>query len=177
MKVFAKCRESLQNFCDRSTKQKLQILFVLLISFVLVWIINHFPELAWFLLAVTLLILMMIVWSFAGVVVFKPLFLVSAELSLLIFLAQSYCEVPKVTPTSDEALKSLLLFGLLYIAALFLRSMTKELKTKLTTLREIDKSTQPVFVVFIFVIFVTIFLIQLYQVIVPIIFNLCIYKR
>ncbi len=64
----------------------------------------------------------------AGFVVIKSLLHVAAGLSLLIFLAQSYCAVPSYTLRGDTALKGLLIVGLAYIAVDFVKILYKSLR-------------------------------------------------
>lgn len=128
------------------------------------------------LLIITLSILSLITWFMAGVAVFRSLFLVGASLSLLIFLAQSYCGVSGTVQSANDALKSLLGFGLLYIGFLFLGSLYKELNQSLRHLEDVYNGKKPWVIVILLALFIGLFMWQLYQVINPIISNLCIYK-
>ncbi|MBI5400648.1 MAG: hypothetical protein HZB12_00825 [Candidatus Yonathbacteria bacterium] len=105
----------------------------------------------------------------------KSLFLVGASLSLIIFLAQSYCEVPNLTQSGNDALKTLIAFGFIYIGFDFFKSLYKEVRSRLKTLKEINDGKNPWIFLFPFALFLGIFLWQLYQVINPIMVNLCIY--
>lgn len=125
---------------------------------------------------IVLSILSLITWFMAGVAVFRSLFLVGASLTLLIFLAQSYCGVPNTTQSASDALKSLFGFGLLYIGFIFLRSLYNELSKSLKHLEDVYNGKKPWIIVVLFASFTGLFMWQLYQVISPIIFNLCIYK-
>lgn len=86
-------------------------------------------------------ILLLVTLIMAGHAVIKSLFLVGASLSLVIYLAQTYCEVPVSSRTgaSDEALKFVLIFSLAYIGFDFLRVLIKETKERSKTLKEIKK--------------------------------------
>lgn len=113
----------------------------------------------------------------AGRSVFKSLFLVSAELSLMIFLAQSYCALPGVARTANAAMQFLLECSLFYIAFVFLQSLYVEWSKILETFKDINDNKKPWVVIILFFTFVTFFVWQLYQVMKPLITNLCIYKH
>ena len=121
-------------------------------------------------------ILCMIIWGLAGLAVFRSLFVVSASLSLIIFLAQSYCQSPAYLHTADNSLKSLLGFGILYVGFIFFRSLYKELKESLNKFKDANSGKRSWFVVVLFALFVALFLVQLYQVINPILMGLCVYQ-
>jgi len=131
---------------------------------------------------VIFLIIMFITWLMAGLAVIKSLFVVSASLSLLIFLAQSYCALPTNEHTANSSLESLIWFGLIYIVYLFLKSLygdvidNKKSKMNLSIFKEINKGKYPWMPLTLYAIFMGIFLWQLYQVVDPIISNFCIYK-
>lgn len=76
----------------------------------------------------TLLLLCVLLSVFmfvAGFAVLKCLFLFAGELSLLIFLAQSYCDVPNRSVASEEALKNLLILDLSLLGLIFIAYYTK----------------------------------------------------
>jgi len=112
-----------------------------------------------------------------GFAVMKALVHVSAGLSLIIFLGQSYCSVPKQTENGDTALKFLIVIGLIYLIVDFIKIFYKgiseydEIFTKIK--REYFwKTILALF--FLFIIFL--FLWAIYQAINPIISSLCIYS-
>ena len=80
---------------------------------------------AWIVIGALLIVSIALIAILAGFVVVKSLFLIAAELSLLIFLAQSYCDVPTTlrSAVSDDALRSLILLGLIYIAVAFVQEL------------------------------------------------------
>src|SRR5271167_4867171 len=78
---------------------------------------------AWIVVGALLTISIALIAILAGFVVVKSLFLIAAELSLLIYLAQSYCEAPVRTALGDDALRSLILLGLIYIGVAFVQGL------------------------------------------------------
>jgi len=127
-------------------------------------------------LILVLSILFLITWVLAGMIILKSLFLVSGELSLMIFLAQSYCDVKNRTQASDGALISLFGFGLLYIGLLFIRSLYKGLIGGLKTFEKRNDGNKSWPIVILFGLSIGLFLWQLYEVINPIVHNLCVYN-
>lgn len=128
------------------------------------------------LLIIELIILVTAAWALAGHAVMKSLFLVGASLSLIVFLAQSYCAAPHLTQAGNEALKSLLGFSLLYLGFDFFRSLYKEVTAHSKKLKEANDGKNPWIFLIPFALFVGIFVWQLYQVMFPILNSLCIYK-
>jgi hypothetical protein len=125
---------------------------------------------AWF----ALILLIMVI---AGFTVLKTLFLFAAELSLLIFLAQSFCSVTQRSIASNEAMQNLLIVGILYIIFMFFRSLWKTLKDYYKKVENEKWSIEKIFTVSLFLIFSGWFLWEIYLVISPIIRNLCIYNQ
>jgi len=127
------------------------------------------------LLVVELILIALIAYGLAAHAVIKSLFFVGAGLSLMIYLAETYCELPVSSRTGDDALKTLLGIGLIYIAVDFLCYLYKEVTARSKTLKEVD-GKRPWFVLVPFAMFTGLFLWQIYQVMNPIVLNLCIYK-
>jgi len=120
-------------------------------------------------------IIVLMFMALSGFMVFKALFLVAAELSLLIFLSQSYCSIDNRQVSGDEALRSLLIVGIVYVIISFFYSLYKSIKDYKNKegksfVREIGLG------VVIFFGFIALFIWQIYLVVNPIISNLCIYK-
>ena len=128
----------------------------------------------WSTLVVIFLLILVTIWMFAALATVKSLFVVAAELSLLIFLAQSYCAVPNRTAASNEALKALLIIGLIYIAATFLRSLFKTLKENYKVMEKDKWSWEKIFTVSFYLIFTAMFIWEICLVITPIVQNLCV---
>lgn len=127
-------------------------------------------------LLIELVVLALVAWAFAGHAVMKSLFLVGASLSLIIFLAQSYCNVPNPTQSGNDALRSLLGFSIIYLGFDFFRSLYKEVTTHTKRMKEANRGKNPWIFLVPFALFVGIFLWQLYQVMFPILSSLCIYN-
>lgn len=125
---------------------------------------------------VSLLILVALTWGLAGHAVLKSLFLVGANLSLMVFLAQAYCEVPIVDRTADGALATLVGFAVLYIGYEFITSVFKEVRGRMQLFKEANQQKSPWLFVVFFALFTGLFIVQVGQVILPILHNLCIYK-
>lgn len=124
---------------------------------------------------VALAVLILTAWIMAGYAVAKSLIGVGAGLSLILYLAQAYCEVPQVARTGDDALKSLLIFGFLYIAVDFFCRLYREVVERSKILKEIDGYKRFWLVVIPFILFSILFTWEIYQIVAPITRNLCIY--
>lgn len=136
---------------------------------------NHILTVVWVFIAILASILIFAIFMTAGLTVLKSLFFLSAELSLLIFLAQSYCDAH--TKTGDSALKILIFLGITYMVFEFFKSLWKALIERLDKAKNIKWSWEKNLVVFLFCIFTTSIVWMIYQVVSPIITNLCIYKN
>jgi hypothetical protein len=130
----------------------------------------------WIVLGILLAALMAVIALIAGMAVIKALFVVAAELSLLIFLAQAYCGVPNRLAQSDLALKSLFTVGILYIGFIFLQSLWEILKARYTRVHGDGWRYERTITTVAYIFFVALFLWQLYLVVYPIVTNLCVYK-
>lgn len=128
----------------------------------------------WIILGTVITALISWLFVMAGFTVLKSLFLLSAELSLLIFLAQAYCEVPN--HFADDALKMLVGVSLLYISFEFFKSLKRALNERLEKIPEKRWSKEKIIVVTLFALFTLAFVWMIYQVVNPIILNLCVYK-
>ena len=127
-------------------------------------------------------------WLMAGLAVFRALFVVGAGLSLVIFIGQSFCDVPVKFHTADSSLMNIIGFGLLYVGGLFIVSLYKELygdkeaksdsrqKGMIKLFKDMNGGKNPWLILVLYALFLGLFLWQLYQVINPIIDNLCVYS-
>lgn len=131
---------------------------------------------AWIIIGTLLTIAITIMAIIAGFVVVKSLFLIAAELSLLIFLAQSYCAAPLRTSASDDALRSLIFLGLVYVVIAFLQSLYGNLKDSYKKMTGKPWSFRRVVAAALFFIFTVVFLWEIYLVMKPIILGLCVYR-
>lgn len=128
-------------------------------------------------------------WAKAGIVVFRSLAVVGAELSVLALLSQSYCDVQEKMRIADNALMSIIGFGLLYIGFSFLKSLYQELfgdkdsgneqkkKGAIALMKENGGGKILTFTLGLYAIFVATFLVQLYEVINVIFANSCVYIK
>lgn len=137
---------------------------------------SRFTEAMWIITAVMMAIVLSVVMVLAGFAVLKSLSLVAAELSLLIFLAQSYCGVPGRSPEGDEALKALLVIGLLYTVVQFSHALAASLKQRYTTVRGERWSREKIVAVASYLIFTALFIRVIYLVMSPIVMNLCVFR-
>jgi hypothetical protein len=131
---------------------------------------------AWIIIGALLTIAISIMAIFAGFVVVKSLFLIAAELSLLIFLAQSYCAAPLRNPASDDALRSLIFLGLIYVVVAFLQSLYTTLSERYKKMASSAWSFRRIIAAVLFLIFTVIFLWEIYLVMQPIVLGLCVYR-
>lgn len=192
MKFINKIKEKFQN----KTKEEKSKIIKYIIFLVLTLFIGIFSRFLKIDFSNILSILFIISFSFlfvlilikVGISIFKSLFIVGASFSLIIFISQEYCRVPIEARMSDKSLEVFLAFGLLYVGTVFIKSLYKELfgdkdsKDELTQkgafkiFREINNGKDSFFILLIFAIVFGTFLGQLFQVIYPIVNNICIYK-
>ncbi|MFC1789646.1 hypothetical protein ACFLYY_01570 [Patescibacteria group bacterium] len=137
---------------------------------------SYFVDIMWFFIGILLLILISIIMIIAGFTVLKSLFKVAAGLSLIIFLAQSYCVVPINLRGSinDDALRTLLLVAFLYILFIFLKDLKETLKGHYNTVKDEKWSSVKIFDVSLYLTFVILFIREVFLVMQPIVLNLCI---
>ena len=131
----------------------------------------------WIVIGIALGVLIAWIAILAGFTVLKSLFLLSAEISLLIFLAQSYCDVGTFTLRGDDALRLLIFLGVTYIGYKFFKDLRDALKKRLEAIPEKQWSREKVIVVGLFLLYTFVFVWSVYLVVSPIILDLCIYKR
>lgn len=136
---------------------------------------NHFTEAMGLITAIALGLVLSAMMILAGFAVLKSLAAVGAEISLLIFLAQSYCSANRSTE-SDQALNGLLILSLIFIAFTFAWSLYKILVEYYANVKDDPWSADKIISVSLFAIFIVLFFSQLSLVIGPIILDLCIYK-
>jgi hypothetical protein len=155
------------------------VVSVTIVAFLLLgykFISNHFIGALWigvaFPIAVSLLVLMIR----AGFAVLESLFLVSAELSLLIFLSQSYCNIPIRSVASDLALRNLLIIGMMYMILKSFGSLRGALKSNFANIKKRKRLMHEIVVMASFLLFTVLMIWQIYMVMNPIINNLCIFR-
>jgi len=132
----------------------------------LIWIIFFFLLFALFLLFLQ-----------AGFIVLKSLFNVAADLSLLLLLSQSYCDISKRPPSSDSALQGILFIGLLYVIVEFINSIRKALKEYFKNTRYKGKKNDEIIITLVFIFFAIWVVYAISLVIIPILNDSCVYKQ
>lgn len=141
----------------------------------------YFHNTGIFILAILVLIIIIglitAIYISAGFTVLKSLFLLSAEISLLIFLAQSYCGVKIVSTSSDYALQGLILLGIMYILYEFFKSLRQSLINRLKKVPQSKWSFEKVTIVSLFLVSTVAVIFVIYQVTNPIILDLCVFNR
>ncbi len=169
MEDFAPKRKNIRTFA---------ILAIIILSLILLGFhspLNRFNEAIWIFDMLLLGALFLSFMLMAGLAVLKSLFFVAAELSLLIFLSQSYCSVSNPTVASNDALKSLLNIGLLYIVFSFGTSVYNEIKEYYKKF-ENDSQLEKILSIIAFLVFAGFFIWQIYLIVNPIVLNLCVYR-
>ena len=120
-------------------------------------------------------IFLIIVMFLSGFTVIEALFDVSVATCTSLFLAQTYCSSQR-TPTEMQRLSALFSMGTLYVVVDFIKKLCKGIISKYEKIKDERWSLDKVLLV-IFFIFYRMFLWALYEVIHPIVFSLCIYKK
>ncbi|MCC6290854.1 hypothetical protein IT398_02215 [Candidatus Nomurabacteria bacterium] len=171
----------IRNFIQSLEKRQIiaYIVFLLLATIVFVGMTffkETFQKIGYTLLLIELILLVTVAWALAGHAVMKSLFVVGASLSLIIFLSQAYCGAPNLSQAGNDALKTLIAFGFIYIATNFLRALYKEVTDRTKVLRQVNGGKSPWFFLVPFALFVGLFVWQIVQIIMPILQNLCIYQ-
>jgi hypothetical protein len=141
---------------------------------------KHFIDAIWTFDIIALLILFLIIWLMAGFIVLKSFFASAAELSLLIFLAQSYCNSPNPSIGSNNALKSLMILSILYIIFISAGSLYNILKEFLRDFKNEGKLTDKIItavILLIFLFFMIYIIQQIGMVISPIVNDICVFKQ
>lgn len=115
-------------------------------------------------------------YIYAGIGVMKELFFVSAEISLLIFIAQSYCDVSIRTSSGNDALKSIMILGSVYILYRFFDDLYKTLKKNLADVPKKFVSWEKVLIYIFYAFFTIVFVYAPYLVVYLTVMDLCVYK-
>lgn len=131
---------------------------------------------AWIVISAILTIAIALIAVLAGFVVVKSLFLIAAEISLLIFLAESYCTTPLRSAAGDDALRTLIFLGLIYIAYAFVQSLYEAIKGHFKKIEKSMWNVRRIITTAVFLTFTIIFLVEIYLVVQPIIAGLCVYS-
>jgi hypothetical protein len=172
-----KIRNLIQGLHKKETAFFLTVLSLFIVIFIgQTFFHDIFQKISLWLPLILLTILTMITWASAGRAVMKSLFVIGASLTLIIYLAQSYCEVPYPTQSGNDALKALIGFALLYICFDFIKLLCKEIKEKIKTLKQMNENKHLWIFLIPFGLFIVLFVWNIAQVLMPIFQNLCVYK-
>lgn len=135
---------------------------------------ERFGEVMLFVTLIMMVLFIGMIGIFAEITVIKSLFFVAAELSLLIYLAQAYCDSGHRLPDGDNALKSLVVVGIMYITFTFFRNLYKNLRDYYQRIEKEPRSREKIINVSLFLFFVCVFVWQIYLVVNPIFLGLCV---
>jgi hypothetical protein len=132
---------------------------------------------AWIIVGTLLTVSVGAIAVLAGVVVIKSLFLIAAELSLLIFIAQSYCDDATRSAIGNDALRSLIFLGLIYIAFAFVQSLYAAIKERYQKIGTRGGwNIRTIILTALFLVFTCLFLFEIYLVVQPIFAGLCVFR-
>ena len=127
-------------------------------------------------------------WSLAALAVFRSLMVIGAGLSLILFIAQSYCGLDIADRVADDSLRSLIGITVLFIGVTFVARLYRELFGDPNAKREFDKlgalkvfrdankGKDSILLLVLYASFMGLILGQLFQVLYPIFNNLCVYQ-
>ncbi len=135
-----------------------------------------------------LLFITLFTWSLAALAVFRSLMVIGAGLSLILFIAQSYCALDVTQRVANDSLQSLIGISILFIGVTFVVRLYRELFGDPNAKREFDKlgalkafrdankGKDSFIILFLYASFMGLILGQLFQVLYPIFNNLCVYQ-
>lgn len=138
--------------------------------------------------AIGLALLTMFTWSLAALAVFRSLMVIGAGLSLILFIAQSYCGLDVTERLADDSLRSLIGISILFIGVIFIVRLYRELfgdpegkrefdkVGTLKSLRDANEGKDSFIILVLYASFMGLILGQLFKVLYPIFDNLCIYQ-
>lgn len=182
-------------FFDRLKSDRRLFLFFLLyvaICLTVTLLFTIWPEIVNKTILVLFFVALMLVtsftWSLAALAIFRSLLVVGTGLSLLLFIAQSYCSLPSDKQNSNDALESLIALSVLFIMLMFGICLYRELFGNPEAKREFDKigvfkfframneGKDPILLLVLYAAFMGLILGRMFQVLYPIFSNLCIYQ-
>lgn len=135
-----------------------------------------------------LMFLTLFTWSLAALAVFRSLMVIGAGLSLILFIAQSYCGLDITQRVADDSLKSLIGISLIFIGVTFGVRLYRELfgdpnakrefdkVGALQSFRDANKGKDSYLILVLYASFMGLILGQLFEVLYPIFNNLCVYQ-
>ena len=131
--------------------------------------------LLWALVILLWVIFVTSLMTVAAFAILKPLIGISAGLTLLIFLSQTYCGLATITATGKTALLIVVLFGLIYLGYGFFNTLRKPIADITQLVKD-----NPVWEGYLSVglLFITggVFIWAIGMVVVPIVLNICAFK-
>tara|TARA_B100000745_G_scaffold264490_1_gene189202 strand:- start:1071 stop:1601 length:531 start_codon:yes stop_codon:yes gene_type:complete len=136
---------------------------------------EQFNQVMWVLLGIILTILVAMVAAIAGYAVVKSLIGIAAGLSLLIFIAQSYCDTSIRDVSGDGALASLFVMVSIYLIVAFGKILLEILSSYYKRVENEVWSWEKVVTVALFLFFVGFFVWEIYLVMKPIVLDLCVF--
>lgn len=179
--MLVKVKNYFNKIKDRLDKKAiLSIIISLLILSVLFFAYKVFGDrlnnYIWTFNGIMIIVFVYLIMFIAGFSVMKALFFIAAELSLLIFLAQSYCSLSIKPSGTKEALQSLLIIGLSYIIYNFVKSLIDVCKNRYKIIKNDKSWFFKTISISLFIFFAGVFVWQIFLVVNPIISGLCIYR-
>jgi hypothetical protein len=175
------------------TDRKFTALFVL---YIVIVVLTSFVFIHWEKQVSTVLLIFSLIgfifislftWSLAALAVFRSLMVIGAGLSLILFIAQSYCGLDIADRVADDSLRSLIGISVLFIGVIFVTRLYRELFGDPNAKREFDKlgalkvfrdankGKDSMLFLVLYASFMGLILGQLFQVLFPIFNNLCVY--
>ena len=135
-----------------------------------------------------LMFLTLFTWSLAALAVFRSLMVIGAGLSLILFIAQSYCALDITQRVANDSLQSLIGISIIFIGVTFGVRLYRELFGDPNAKREFDKvgvlqsfrnaneGKDSYIILVLYASFMGLILGQLFEVLYPIFNNLCVYQ-
>jgi hypothetical protein len=155
--------------------------WITVIATAMVFFAQMFPHLGITLFVVVFAIFFLVAWTMAGIAIYRSLIAASVGLSFILFIAQSYC-LSTAPHSGDDSLKVLLVFGLIYVFTIFVKTLWRELfghkeqKGSVKKFKELYGGRHSWLLLTLYGVSIGLFFLQLYQVMKPIVFGLCIYQ-
>ncbi len=130
----------------------------------------------WVFIGVLLLVIFAGVMLFAGFTIMKALVHAGTSVALIVLLAESYCNLDVKTQAGLDALTWLLMIGSLYVFYEFGTKFFEACGKYSKRLGDDKKTFNGVFMITLFIFWVLMFGVALYQVVTPVVSDLCVNK-
>lgn len=188
--MFSKIKQTLKRI---KTDRKFALLFVLYLTTAILmsFAFTHWEkQVSTFFLLFSVLglaIITLFTWSLAALAVFRSLMVIGAGLSLILFIAQSYCALDVSKQVANDSLQSLIGISIVFIGVTFVVRLYRELFGDPNAKREFDKlgalkvfrdankGKDSLLFLVLYASFMGLILGQLFEVLYPIFNNLCVY--